>query len=445
MRRLLVLAILVAIAVGSGTYLFRSSGDDTPDARVAAGDEMDAVRSGTAPDDCQLPDGASTIADANLGFAWRTFKAIERADRGKDARTTTYSPYSAATALHMLANGADPDIDQQVLASMCLRNITLAEVNGGAAELRARLERGDEVAVANGIWPVAPFAPSPRMDTIVRDKFNGEIAQFEGPEQINSWIQDRTKGRITKIMDGLDLDGLVMVLANAITFDGTWAETFEEPRPGPFTIAKGTEAEVPMLRSERELDYAFSEEDPATAWLPEADLRKEAPASFHMTRIPYKGGRYAMVLVVPALKDGLDDVLTTLDPDTWRAMRGKLEPQAVSLAMPAIDLTEQHDLEEQLFALGLPKQTYNSLLEPRPDPETDPVYIMWIRQKTFLEVDEKGTKAAAATVIGAGISAGGPVGAPVQADHPYLLAIEEVETGELLFLSAIRDPRTPST
>lgn len=441
MRRLLMAAVASAVLVGLPVYVLadRASAPGPP-ARVADEDAM-SVRSGVAPDDCELPDGASTIADANLGFAWRSFRAIDQASLDAGDPTTTYSPYSAATALQMLAYGADRGIDAQLLAAMCVRDLPLGTLGQQAAELRTRLERGDEVEVANSIWTSPDFTPAPRIDTVVRDQFEGEFSKFDhydaGP--VNAWIKARTKDRIPKVLEDDDLTEIMaMLLVNAITFDGKWVTKFEEARPGPFKVDGKAIGDVPMLRDDRELEYAYSEQDPELQWADEETLRAKAPGAFHAVRIRYRGGRFAMVLVVPQLQDGLDTVLDDLGPRRWRSMRGELAPTMVALSMPKLELAEQRDIHPELFSKGVPRQTYNSLFEPKP---VEPARIEFVKQATFLEVDERGTKAAAATVVGVSVSAGGPVGIPVIADHPYLLAIEEVESGELLFLSAVRDPR----
>ena len=295
----------------------------------------------------------------------------------------------------------------------------------------------DQNVFVNGIWTVPPFKPTPRMDTVIQDQFQGEVSTFEGPDQINQWAEDRTKGRIKDIMQDLPLDDIAMILANAITFDGTWVETFEDARPGPFKVDTHDVVDVPMLRDDRELEYAFSEQNHELAWDVERTA-KEAPAAFHAVRLPYKGGRFAMVLVVPVLDQGLDDVIESLGPDRWRALHEEFDKQPVALAMPKLDLQASRRIEPELFELGVPRATYNSLFEPKPE---NPAEIEWVKQATFLQVDEKGTKAAAVTVVGVSVSACGPVCLPVQADHPYLLAIEDAKSGELLFLSAVRDPR----
>lgn len=440
MRRLvMVMVALFTVAALAAVAVERRAGGGSE--RVAVGDGRDHVRSTVAPDDCELPEGPSSIADANLGFAWRSFRAVDDAARREGEPTATYSPYSAATALHMLANGADPGTDAELLAALCLRHVELGQFNGGAAGLRERLQAGDEVEVANAIWTSPAYTPTPRMDTTVRDSFGGEVGRFEvgNADPINAWIADATKDRVNDLLDDPDLHSdLVMLLASAITFDGAWKARFEEPRPGPFTLTSGDEVDVPMLRDERELDYAFSEQDEGLPWADEKTLRKVAPAAFHAVRVPYRGDRYALVLVVPALDDGLDAVLEALGPARWRELRESFETTSVSLAMPTLDLAESRDIKDPLLSIGVPEFSYDALVNERDHP---PIHIDYVKQGTFLQLDERGTKAAAATIVGASVSAGFATGIPVVADHPYLLAIESVADGELLFLSAVRDPR----
>ncbi|MCW2973517.1 MAG: hypothetical protein JWN72_1790 [Thermoleophilia bacterium] len=379
----------------------------------------------------------STAADWNLGFAWRSFRAIDAVHAHGD--NTTYSPYSAATALQMLANGADRGVEAPLLAALCSTG-DITAMNAHARALRASLGSSDEVTTANGIWTSPNHTARAGLAANMARDFGGDIGAFEygQAKPMNDWVARHTKRRIPTIIGDDDLGpNMVMVLINALTFDGTWKTKFEPARPMPFHGIESEAVDVPMLQDTQTWDYAFSESDSQVAFDPE--LQAKHPDAFHMARLPYQGDRYAMDVIVPVAEDGLDAVLDRIGPKEWRELQRKLAPTPVMLQLPKVKLNEGRNIEKQLFALGVPQGTYNRLVREH----EQPIVIEYVIQKTFLEVDEQGTKAAAATAVGTGIGAGGPVGIPVTADHPYLVVIEDIKTHELLFISAIRDPAAP--
>jgi serpin B len=147
-----------------------------------------------------------------------------------------------------------------------------------------------------------------------------------------------------------------------------------------------------------------------------------------------------MVVVLPDGKPDektLQRAINRLSANTWARWADKFSNETVALAMPKLKLSKQYDLMPVLDATGIPIGAYNRLVKP---PPTDPVVVDYARQDTFLEIDEKGTKAAAVTVIGTMASAGGISGVPFVVDRPYILALEDSETGSILFTAIIRDP-----
>lgn len=380
---------------------------------------------------CELPRPA-TLADANLGFAWRTFRTLLAADR--TSSTTTYSPYSAATALHMVVNSADDQAEEALLAAVCFDG-TLGQLNDGAKATRARLTRDHEVTIANGLWTSPAHTPTPTFREALTSGYGAEVERFgiRRSAPLNRWVTERTKGRIDRIVDDGDLnEELTWVIASAITFDGTWKERFDAPRPQPFTFGS-KKFDVPMLQDQRLLDYANSLAG-KRARQPGSKLRND---DFAAVRIPYDGGRFALIVVIPKATDGLDRVIQRLGPDEWRRLRSNFTPSTMHVALPVLKLNETRRIDRHLFEIGVPSGTYGEGIQE----QGRPIEIEYIQQGIFLELDEHGTQAAAVIASGGGLTAGAPVGFPFRADHPYLMAIEERTTGELLFMAAIRDPR----
>lgn len=425
-RTLLIIAALVVLASVGGVFILRSAqSHNETRARLRAHDQrMRKISTDHAPAECGLPKRGVTLADANLGFGMRSFAAIDDEQRAA-AANTTYSPYSAATAFQMLLNGSDTDTAPKLLSSLCIRDMSISQVNTQARRMLYDVQdagSGVEMSVANSIWTAPGSTPSRTVRDVVHDSFRGEMRTFQPNHAapVNRWISQHTKRRVRRVIadENLTRDTRFLVI-NALAFDGSWADEFGDATPQEFTFADGSVKEVPMLRDLRSVDLYESD-------------------AFDAVRIPYGAdGRFGMVLVVPRETSGLDSVIDGLDAAAWKQVRSGMDEREVDMAMPRVKLQQTLDITRPLLAMGIPRLSYGSLLKS----SSDPIGIGFVKQGTMLEVDEHGTKAAAATVIGGETMAAAPSEHPeVIADHPYLMVIEDTETGAVIMMSAVRDP-----
>ena len=350
-----------------------------------------------------------------------------------DARDNLFlSPLSASMALGMTLNGASGDTWDAMRVTLGFDGMDATAINEAYAGLLALLQDLDPhvtFEVANAIWAneSAPFHQS--FFDVVTAAFDARVASadFGDPatlEAVNAWVDEHTDGKIEKMLDVLDPD-LVMLLLNAMFFDGTWTTQFDpsDTRPAPFTRPDGSEVTVQMME------------------MSDAPVLRANGDGFQAVELPYGGGAFTMVIALP--DDGDARALAgRLDAEAWSTLTGAFaESELDLLAVPKLRVTYDGFLNDVLADMGMevafgPAADFSAM-----SPLGDDFCISFVRQKTFLEVDEVGTRAAAATAVGIGaVSFNGFV-----VDRPFLLVIRERLSGTVLFQGLFEDPTAAAT
>jgi serpin B len=328
----------------------------------------------------------------------------------------------------MTMNGAAAgtfDAMRSTLGFEALAQDEINEAYQGLVALLLSLDPEVDISIANSVWANedVPFHAS--FMEAVRDAFAARIESldFDDPATltaINDWVDEHTRGMIPTIIDDLDPD-LVMLLINAVAFEARWSTAFDpdDTRRQTFTRGDGSTVEVDMMT------------------ITDVDLPLGGGEGYQAAELPYGGGAYAMVVVVPQGPATIGDFVAGLDAARWAEILSSLSPRNVDLvALPKVTLSYDVMLNDALKAMGMEVAFDGRADFTNLSPIGGELCIDYVRQKTFLEVDEAGTKAAAATAVGIGpTSFNGLV-----ADRPYLLAIHERLSGTLLFAGVVGDP-----
>ncbi len=349
------------------------------------------------------------------------------------------SPSSIAFALTMTYNGADDETKEAMERALELQGMTLEDINRGSAALRALLDSSDpkvKLAIANSLWMRAGFDFNPDFLQANRRYFGAEATtlNFDDPgavATINDWVRRSTGGKITQIVDRID-GQTVLFLINAIYFHGEWTEKFQKNMTAdrPFTLPDGRTRPHPlMFQQER---FAYLETD-----------------AFQAIELPYGSGRVSMCVFLPAKRSSLPAFLQTLNEENWSRWMSRLERKKGLIALPRFKMEQERMLKDALTALGMgvafdPGRANLTKMRP-PDQANDGqrLFISRVKHKTYLDVNEEGTEAAAATSVEVGVTS-----APVEpekpfemvVDRPFFLAIRDRQTGAILFMGAIVDP-----
>lgn len=368
-------------------------------------------------------DLAATVAEGNR-FSFDLFELL--AERETD--NVVASPHSVRIALSMIYAGAEGRTAAEIEeAGRLVPAGSDLHPAMGALDDRIAEAQGLELSIANGIWidRDASFVAD-YLDTLAR--YYGAGAQqvdFDDPEEtrarVNDWVAEQTAGNIEDLLPQGSVSPLSrMILANAVYFNAKWQFPFRaaETVDAPFSLADGSEVSVPTMH--RRIRLRTYESESATAAV-----------------LPYVGGDFAMTVLMPAEGGSLD-----VDADEYLRIRAELydtQPGEIELALPKFEFSMGADLIPLLQSLGMSRAFSAQDAELGGiSREMDDLHITGAFHRATITVDEEGTEASAATGMVASVESAVPV---FRFDRPFLFAIEHVETGAILFLGRLADPR----
>ncbi len=375
-----------------------------------------------------------SVVTANTQFGFKLFDEIRKTEQDKNI---FISPLSVSLALAMTLNGAAGETEQAMTNTLQLQGLDAEAINVGYAGLRQTLLTSDPkvtLTIANSLWARQgiPFHQS----FLQRNAhfFEAEISMldFNDPsasKTINQWVDTNTNGKIQKIVGDTSDPDTVLFLINAIYFKGAWQREFDPSRTqdDSFYLANGNVKQVPMMRQQRRYPYYRGE-------------------NFQAISLAYGDGRMRMYIFLPDPESDLNTFLENLNAERWENWLSRFHGQDVSLVMPKFKLKYERNLNDTLQALGMdvafdPELANFSRMAPLELLPWDNLYINEVSHKTFVEVNEEGTEAAAATSVGiVGITSAPPPPIPFTIDRPFFLAIRDNQTKTVLFIGVVVDP-----
>ena len=369
------------------------------------------------------------LIEADNRFAFSLFSEVNELE---GAKNIFISPLSVGMALSMTYNGAAGSTRDAMQQALELQDMTLQEVNESYRSLIDLLRNLDpqvQFLLANSIWYRNTMTFQQAFLDLNRQYFDAEVTglDFGSPNAVttmNDWVSDKTMGRIEEIVDS-PIDPLtIMFLINAIYFKGDWTYQFDknQTRNAPFTLANGSETTVEMMSHRGE-----------------APVRYASDGGVQLVDMAYGGRAYSMTIVLPAAAQDVAALAGGLTQDQWNGWIAALDSTSLVVSMPKFRLEYDLELKAALTALGMgiaftESADFTNLFAP------GGVYINKVKHKTFVDVNEEGTEAAAVTSVEMTLtSTGGPV--RIVIDRPFLFAIRENYSGTILFMGKIMDPR----
>jgi serpin B len=333
------------------------------------------------------------------------------------------SPLSASMALGMTANGAAGQTYDEMKSTLRLAGASRADVGAGYKSLIALLlglDPGTKFTIANSIWfdqafPVnAPFLDESKL------YFNAQVQplDFKSPTAvptINSWVSAQTNNKIPEILDAI-APGEVMFLINAIYFKGIWQKQFDKSKTvdAPFHGADGSVTTVPMMARGEGVQFAYSLE-------------------YSAVDLPYGNSAFTMTVVLPNQNADIDAFAESFDQAKWNGLVGSLHDSNLEVYLPRFRVEWKRTLNDDLQALGMRLAFWSADFTPI-SPLGGNLVISRVLQKTYVDVDEEGTEAAAATMVGMQLTS---LPAAFRADRPFLVVIRERFSGTILFIGKI--------
>lgn len=382
------------------------------------------------------PAGAKDAAQALDAFGFDLYRRL-----ATGTGNVVYSPASVALALSMARAGAKGTTAAQM--DTVMRGMASDEhaawVNALDAALASRTGTFKDVGgkdqpvtlrIANAPFGQRDMTLVPAYLDALASRFGAGLRLVDYKKDaeaaraaINSWVNDQTEQRIPELLAKGDIDAMTrLVLVNAIYLKAAWQTPFspEATKPAPFTKLDGSTIQVPTMAASEELPYATG-------------------SGWQAVELPYVGGQLAMDLVLP---DDLAAFEAGLDTSTLGAITTGLSMHQVDLAMPKFGIETHAGLGDALVALGMTDAFDPNHADFSGMTTQEQLYISKVIHQANIDVDEKGTTAAAATAVAMRAMALPAGSVTLKVDRPFLFLVRDVPTGAILFMGRVTEPAT---
>ncbi|MDT9184728.1 serpin family protein [Limnospira sp. PMC 289.06] len=370
------------------------------------------------------------VVAAYTGFAFRLFSRVYQ---HQNQENIFISPASITNALAMTYNGAAGTTKEAIAQTLQVQDISLAELNQANLALNQSISALDEdvqINIANSLWlhQSAFFLPDflDRINQFYQAKLTAvDFSSPDTPSQINDWVKQETNGKITQIVETIP-NQTILYLINAIYFKGMWSEPFDKEltQEQPFTLIDGSTKLHPLM-------FQFGN----YLYLENSD--------FQGISLPYgDDARFSLYVFLPRENVSLDRFYTQLNATQWEEWIKQMRSRPGSIQLPRFQLEYEVGLNDSLKSMGMdiafdPNQADFSNLTP-----DNNVRISEVKHKTFVEVNEEGTEAAAVTSVTVFTESTPSIPEPFSmvVNRPFFLAIRDNQTRTILFMGSIVDP-----
>jgi serpin B len=369
------------------------------------------------------------LVDANNRFGFKLFSQILQKNNSED--NIFLSPSSIAIALSMAYNGASGSTQQEMAKTLELQGMSLPEINSAYATLKGLLENPDpqvQLTIANSLWANQQATLQPNFIQSIQDLYKAPVKKLDfedgaSANTINKWVEDSTRGKITKIVEQIPPEQ-VLFLINAIYFKGQWSSKFDKSQTAkhPFRLISGEQKQHPMMSQTGE--YKYYEND-----------------QFQAVSLPYgEDGKISFYIFLPKQESDLPTFYENLNFDKWEKWISQLRNRDGFIRLPRFKTDYDVTLNDALKALGMSEAFSN---QANFSGIGNHVKISQVKHKTFVEVNEEGTEASAATSVGMVATAFREKPQPFRmiVDRPFFCAIRDHQTGSILFMGVITDPQ----
>jgi len=291
-----------------------------------------------------------------------------------------------------------------------------------------------KLSTANALWAQKDYRFLEEYTQCVEKYFGGKVtnldfagASEQSRQTINKWVEDQTNNKIKDLIPPGLLNAYTrLVLTNAIYFKGTWVKQFDEKdtREEDFTTSSGKTTKVPMMRlTGQDVRFKYAKID-----------------EMQVLEMPYSGDELSMLIILPKAEDlaGVEESLSLEVLADWQDM---LYEQRVDIFIPKFKFETKYFIAEDLKEMGMPT-AFGSTADFSGMDGTKALFIQNVVHQAFVEVNEEGTEAAAATGVVMGITSARPITPVFRADHPFIFMIINNSTGNILFMGRVSDPST---
>lgn len=387
------------------------------------------------PDGSEPPDSVgekltvteNKLASADNTFGLRLFKQLATEN---PTVNVFISPLSIAEALAMTYNGARGETKSQMATVLGFDGMSDEQLNQSAKNLRSFLTGLDanvEMQIANSIWYDNLYSFKQDFISTNQKYYDAEIKPLDmqnptAAQRINDWVDKSTNGKIKQIVEP-PLDArLVMMLINAIYFKGEWAQQFPDGRTRDdyFTSQSGARQKIKMMNQKMDLSYYKSR-------------------SYQVVDLPYSEGRFSMLIVLPDEGTDVNSVVDRLNDSVLTALVSRVRTRKGEIFLPRFHIEYEKTLNDVLGSLGMKDAFAPNIADFSGIDGKRDLYISDVKHKSYVEVNEEGTEAAAVTSIGIRVTAMTPDQLVFRVDRPFVFAIRERASNTILFIGRITD------
>jgi serpin B len=370
----------------------------------------------------------AAVVKGNNAFAFDLYAAI-----AKEKGNLFLSPFSISSALAMTYAGASGETEQQMEKTLHF-DLANAKLNSGFSGLMKRFNAGGksyQLAVANALWGQRGTEFYPEFVRTTKNYYDAgfqEVDYIHKTEQarltINHWVEAKTNHKIMELIKPKILNTLTrLVLTNAIYFKGKWELQFkpEYTKEAPFSVSTDQKQNVQLMYQLGKFKYAETD-------------------GLQILELPYRGGEVAMDILLPKSSSDLAKLESDLQAANFQSWLDKMSIKKVDVFLPRFKLEQGLSLNEYLQALGM-KDAFDENKADFSGMSKTFLYITHVIHKAFVEVNEEGTEAAAATTVIMGTKSV-MIDEPVvfRADHPFFFLIRDIQSGSILFMGRMADP-----
>jgi len=372
---------------------------------------------------------ASSVIDANNQFAFDLYSRYKSQDGN-----IFFSPYSISTALAMTYEGARGKTADEMQAvfhfpkdDTLRRNSFLELYNGINIK-----DKPYTLKTANALWAQKDYTFLDSYFSLVKRYYGGNVTNLDFAGQteesrltINRWVEEQTDNKIKDLIPKKNIDSLTrLVLTNAIYFKGLWAKQFDKAK----TVEK--DFEVSPGKTVKAMMMSLTGEEAVFKYAEKEDLQ--------VLELPYKGEELSMLVLLPK-KGGMDSFETALNAQKISELRKSLYKQRVDVYLPKFKFETKYFMKDTLIEMGMPT-AFSMGADFSGMTGNNDLYIDKVIHQAFVEVNEEGTEAAAATAVVMRLKSMPPRMNIFNADHPFIFAIQDRATGNILFLGRVSEP-----
>ncbi len=381
------------------------------------------------PSDIKMDQKSAKIVASDNQFGLELFQKINETDA--EGKNIMISPLSVSLALAMAYNGAEGDTKKEMEDMLHKLNLTPDEINQSYKTLVDGLKSHDvnvTLQIANGIFYHQNFSVKSDFLNTNKNYYSAEVRALDFAnskntlETINGWVSDKTHEKIESILDVISPND-VMVLVNAVYFNGEWTYRFEKDNTADrvFFYEDGSNRNVPTMMIEEKFNYYQHDR-------------------FEMLELPYGGGKYSMLVFLPKEGVTVNQTIGMLTPGNIDLWTGQMQSWKKKVFLPKFEFKYDNGLNDELQSLGMVDAFLPEKANFKGITEAQQIFISEVIHKSYIKVDERGTEAAAVTGIAFETTSAGPSNI-FAVDHPFAFAIKEKDTNAILFIGKVIDPK----